>query len=103
MDTAEKKKIEAENGDVVYAKLGGVEFAFRKPNQTDYEEFQAQMQKDRAHGVAWSRELCLKSLITPSVEELEAMFRRYPAAPPSIALELEKLSGSDVELTTKKG
>lgn len=103
MDAAEKKKLEAEHGEVLYAKLGGVEFAFRKPNQTDYEEFQAQMQKDRAHGVAWSRELCLKSLITPSVEELETAFRRLPASPPVIALELEKLAGSEIEITAKKG
>jgi hypothetical protein len=34
---------------------------------------------------------------------LEQAFNRYPAAPPAIALELEKLAGSEVEIIAKKG
>lgn len=103
MDQAKKKELEEQYGDVVYAKLGGTEFAFQRPSQPDYEEFQAKMQKDRAKGVAWSRELCLRCVVEPKPDDLDAAFRRYPAAAPAIALELEQLAGSEVEITTKKG
>lgn len=103
MDNDTKKGLEAQHGDLIYAKLSGKEFAFKCPNQTDYEEFQAQMQKDRSKGVLWSRQLCLKALVEPGPDVLEQAFNRYPAAPPAIALELEKLAGSEVEIIAKKG
>ena len=96
-------KIRAEHGDVVVAKIGGVEFIFKTPTQESYEDFQEKVVKDRSNKSAAVREYCLRSLVEPGADALEAAFKKAPATAGKIADQLSTLAGAEIEVTIKKG
>jgi hypothetical protein len=79
-------------------------FVFGQPKQADYEDFQAKWAKSKL--VAHAREFCLRALVEPTgdkgVEQLASAFARYAAVPMTIAAELEKLAGSEIEVSVRK-
>lgn len=79
-------------------------FVFGAPKQADYEEFQAKWAKSRV--VAHAREFIQRALLEPAgdagVEKLAAALVRYPAVAMTIAAELEKLAGSEIEVSVRK-
>lgn len=79
-------------------------FVFGAPKQADYEDFQAKWAKSKL--VAHAREFCQRTLLEPAgdagIEKLGAAFGKYSAVPMTIAAELEKLAGSEIEVSVRK-
>jgi hypothetical protein len=106
VDQATKEKLTKEHGELAFAVVAGVEFAFKCPTDTDYEEYQQAILNagnDRKKIGPAFRQYCLSCVVAPSPDELAAAFRKQPAAPSRIADKLSELAGADVEVTVKKG
>jgi hypothetical protein len=106
VDRAKEEELRKEHGDLVVATIVGKKFAFKTPTDTDYEDFQQSVIKlgnDKAKAGPVFREFCLKALVFPSADELEAAFRAKPASAPKICDSLADLAGASVEITVKKG
>lgn len=111
MDKAKEAKLHEQHGDLVIAKIAGKEFAFKRPEDTDYEEFQQGIAKvgsnDKVKIGPLFREYCMKSLVDPPLpsgaDVLEQAFRVQPATAARIADKLSDLAGADAEVTVKKG
>ena len=103
MDKETEAKLRAEHGDLIVVKFPSRVTAFRVPTQPEYEDFQEKLAKDRSNKTAAIRELCMRCLVHPEPDDLEALFKRYPASAPKISDQLATEAGADVEITVKKG
>jgi hypothetical protein len=106
VDAEKEKKLRQEHGDLVVVTVAGVEFTFKTPTDTDYEEYQQAILNagnDRKKIGPAFRQYCLSALVDPGPDELAGAFRKQPAAASRIADKLSELAGADVEITVKKG
>lgn len=104
MDKETEAKLRAEHGDLIVVKFpGGRTPVFRVPTQPEYEDFQEKLAKDRSNKTAAIRELCMRCLVHPEPDDLELLFKRYPASAPKISDQLATEAGAEVEITVKKG
>jgi hypothetical protein len=71
-------------------------FEFRKPTLKEWFEYEARkLESIESLGVA-TRELLQVTRETPSLEELQAHFERFPASPAAIVEKLKPLLGDDI-------
>jgi hypothetical protein len=95
---------EATQFEVKFPGHGTFVFGATPTFQADYEDFTAKWSKSKL--VAHAREFAQRALIEPAgqagVDKLVAAFAKYPAAPMTIVGELEKLAGSEIEVSVRK-
>lgn len=106
MEKSVEAKLRQEHGELVVAKIAGVEFAFKTPTDTDYEEMQEGILKagnDKKRIGPVFRQYCMSALVHPTTDELETALRKQPAAAARIADALSDLAGAEIEISVKKG
>jgi len=101
----QKKKLEAleqEHGPCAHAVTGdGKLLAFRCPSLDEWEEYQDNLSKGKRRGPTF-RDLAQQVVVEPSVEELQAIFKKMPAISARIADGIADLAGAAVEVSVKK-
>jgi hypothetical protein len=103
MSEEELARLRAEHGDLIVVKAKGQTLVFKTPSDTAWEEFQDKISTAKVPKGASFREVCLRSLVSPTRDEAAAVFVLQPALPAKIADKLADLAGAEAEIEVKKG
>lgn len=101
-NAAKLEEIKTQHEMCAHFEVGGQLFVFRAPELEEWEEYQEKLTKTTARGPLY-REISQLMLVYPTtLEPLQSLFKRSPAAATRIADAVTELAGADLELTVKK-
>jgi len=102
IEQEEVEALKAKHGDLTRVALEDVTILLRKPTRAEFKAFRLAAQNDARRGNA-TEELAKRIVVYPgTVQELEAVFDRFPALEDVVSGEAVKLAGGGATADVKK-